>query len=299
MIQFPSDCYSNMEKVFDIKCSSRNHCWYCKERCEYCLQYATFGLSFPSSTNPEIILRFCSSYCQNQLQNHEASLQFTIQLLKSLTPEEQKYIPSGCKELFRIRGHLALRDKGGLSFSMSVRCDSDRNYFVLYSEHQQLVKQYSEFFITSNGDMLSYLPHVQCEMRLDEDEFVLFKCLGTHIKLAFACYEKFVENEEKYKCSCVTIPVGIDSRQNPFFKSNIYFPNMYTSRLKTVINCINASRIVLFLEDQESWAKYLISAVSEQLQEVLNHLPTDKHEDMIAELSEVILKFLVEIILGW
>ena len=298
--------YSNTDRVFDLKCTSKERCWYCKDFCEYCLQHAAFGLSSPSSVAPEVVLKFCSTDCQRCLDALECPLQLTVQLINFLTPEEQKYVPEGHQELFRIRGHLALSDTGGLTFSMSVRstvCDSSINYYVLYCEHQQFLKQYSEFFVTTEGNIQSFLPHIQCTTEFgDGDEFVVFDYLSTDIKFAFACYERFMEKERQYKPSSVIIPVGIDFSQDPFYESNICFPEGFKgSKVKTLINSIHAYRIIILLEDQQLLVKHLISVSSKQLQclqEILNSLD-DQSEDLFDELYDTLLKGLVETISGW
>lgn len=302
LVQF--SYFSNMDRVLDLKCVSKERCWYCEDFCEHCLQHAAFGLSSPSSAKPELILKFCSTHCQSLLESLESPLQLDIQLINSLTSEEQKYIPKGDQELFRIRGHLALSDKGGLIFSMSVRstvCDTGVNYYVIYCEQQQFLKQYSEFFVTTEGNIQSFLPHIQCTAKFDiEDEFVVFDCLSTHIKFAFTCYEKFMEKEEEYKPSCVSIPIGIDFSQDPFYESNICLHRGFTrSRIETLINGMHAYRIIILLEDQELLTKHLVSATSNQLQclqELLGGL--DQCEHSLAELYDIFLKVLVETISG-
>ena len=61
-----------------MKCRSETRCWYCKYRCEVCLQPATVGLDMTFPYESDIALRFCSENCASCLNVREPVISIEI-----------------------------------------------------------------------------------------------------------------------------------------------------------------------------------------------------------------------------
>ena len=288
-------CFSYLDRTFDKRCTSSRQCWYCKNRCSRCLQPAAFGLTFPSSKLPEEMLKFCSTSCKSFLLGPEASLQFSISIIRSLDPEKAKYVPEGHRELFYIKGHLNLIDKGGLSFSLAVRINNKSEYYVLYQENQQFFKKFAEFFVSRQGVFSKFLPHSQDSSTEDTiivEEINLLKVLDPYIELGIICFETFIKDE--LKCNSVVIPIGMEFKQDLFFENNLSFSKQFICNpMLSLLNSLNALKLINHVENQQLLFETLANLAAAQLEDLLS-----KNFNPSSDLRLLGEKVLVDIIPG-
>jgi len=221
---------------------------------------------------PEENLKFCSISCKNIFLGPEAPLQFSIQIIGSLDPEKERYIPKGHQELFCIQGHLNLIDKGGLLFSLAIRINNKSEYYVLYQESQQFFKIFAEFFVSKQGTFLQFLRHGHSMQDSTEESnttenLTLLEVLDPYIELGIICYEMF--NKIDLKCDSLAIPIGMDFKQDLFYENNISFPKQLAcNAMHSLINSLNALKLVNHVKHQELLFENLANLATAQLMDL-------------------------------
>jgi len=245
---------------------------------------------------PEESLKFCSISCKNFLLGPEAPLQFSIQIISSLDPEKEKYIPQGHQELFCIQGHLNLIDKGGLSFSLAIRRNGLSEYYVLYQEGQQFFKMFAEYFVSKHGTFLQFLPHAHSKDSTELSSIIenlsLLIVLDPYIELGIIFYEMF--SKVDIKCDSLAIPIGMDFKQDLFYENNISFPKkLACNAMHSLINSLNALKLVNCVKNQQVLFENLANLVTAQLQYLLS-----KKFDLGLDLCILSQEVLIDIIPG-
>lgn len=283
---------SNVDRIFDMKCTSA--CWYCKNLCNYCLQPAAFG--YTSSLNSELLLKFCDKSCEKHLVCPETQFQIFIQLIPLCVVQEQ-YFPNGHQELFQIHGHVVLSDDQAISFYMSTRMDSESKYYAIYSEKQQCARKYFEISISSEGNFISFLPHVDVQNADCEEDRVLFNYLSVHIKLGLLLYEKYREGNI-YAASPVIIPIGIDSTKDPFYESCCCFPSQSSlnNNWQILLSSLHAYRLLKQLKDQQQLVEHLMATSANQMQSIQSR--NSERAEVCGEVFVTAQEILCEVIVG-
>ena len=251
-----------MERNFDMKCSEKS-CWYCKNLCDNCLKPAAFDSGYQASFNSDLLLKFCGNDCKEKFICSETDFEVIIQLLPFRTVYDGEYVPKGHRELFRIQGHIVFSKDQVINFNLSVRMDQESKFYAIYSENQNFVRKYFEIFISNTGHFISFLPHTSTE-RNDQD-LVLFDYLSVHMEAGLLLSEKYQEGP----LDSVILPIGVDSRKDPFFENSCCFPKQNPdNKWKIVLNSLCAYKLLIQLKDQEELMQHIVGIAINQLQSI-------------------------------
>ena len=158
----------------DIKCQNDSDCQYCRNRCNYCFQPATFGHSIEIPDG--CLLQFCSDKCRDVACSSRESTQMHVIKLGTPIPP---HLTSRCAPLAPTHiklAHLFIKATGAKLKEHEIAlcvgdgtkdCPAEHMYVVYYS--RTMKSQVAlEFFVSKSFEPEAPLPYLTADKNAND-----------------------------------------------------------------------------------------------------------------------------------